>query len=102
MRRSNDYEKDLVPQRAKLMQTLQIRDSLDWAGQMLVYHVEFGLLCGLNGRNHTRLLPVVILMSSNEDRDRLDGYGLGATTTCASPLTLASSLMQFGISDVIG
>jgi hypothetical protein len=46
MRRSNDYEKDLVPQRAKLMQTLQIRDSLDWAELVPVYHVEFGLLCG--------------------------------------------------------
>ena len=34
----------------------------------------------------TRLLPVVILTSSNEDRDRLDGYGLGANSYVRKPV----------------
>jgi two-component system, response regulator len=33
-----------------------------------------------------RLLPVVILTSSNEDRDRLNGYGLGANSYVRKPV----------------
>src|SRR5258708_1883371 len=32
----------------------------------------------LRGNERTKLLPVVILTSSNEEQDRLSGYGLGA------------------------
>ena len=34
----------------------------------------------------TRLLPVVILTSSNEDRDRINGYGLGANSYVRKPV----------------
>lgn len=35
---------------------------------------------------HTRLLPVVILTSSNEEEDRLEGYGLGANSYVRKPV----------------
>ncbi len=34
----------------------------------------------------TRLLPVVILTSSNEDHDRINGYGLGANSYVRKPV----------------
>lgn len=34
----------------------------------------------------TRLLPVVILTTSNEDQDRLQGYGLGANSYVRKPV----------------
>ena len=34
----------------------------------------------------TRLLPVVVLTSSNEDRDRLESYGLGANSYIRKPV----------------
>jgi two-component system, response regulator len=34
----------------------------------------------------TKLLPVVILTSSNEDQDRMDGYGLGANSYVRKPV----------------
>ncbi len=34
----------------------------------------------------TRLLSVVILRSSSEDRDRLNGYGLGANSFVRKPV----------------
>ena len=34
----------------------------------------------------TRLLPVVILTSSNEDRDRIEGYPLGANSYVRKPV----------------
>jgi CheY-like chemotaxis protein len=37
----------------------------------------------------TRLLPVVILTSSNEDRDRIDGYSLGANSYVRKPVDFA-------------
>jgi two-component system, response regulator len=36
--------------------------------------------------NRTRLLPVVILTSSNEEQDRIDGYGLGANSYVRKPV----------------
>jgi CheY-like chemotaxis protein len=37
----------------------------------------------------TRLLPVVILTSSNEDQDRLQGYSLGANSFVRKPVEFA-------------
>lgn len=34
----------------------------------------------------TRLLPVVILTSSNEEKDRVDGYGLGCNSYVRKPV----------------
>jgi two-component system response regulator len=36
--------------------------------------------------DRTKLLPIVILTSSNEERDRIDGYGLGANSYVRKPV----------------
>lgn len=40
----------------------------------------------VRGDPRTRLLPVVILTSSNEDRDRIEGYSLGANSYVRKPV----------------
>lgn len=40
----------------------------------------------IRGDERTRLLPVVILTSSNEDRDRIEGYTLGANSYVRKPV----------------
>jgi len=40
----------------------------------------------LRANELTRLLPVVILTTSNEDRDRTNGYGLGANSYVRKPI----------------
>ena len=40
----------------------------------------------LRADERTRFLPVVILTSSNEERDRIDGYKLGANSYVRKPL----------------
>ena len=40
----------------------------------------------LRANEHTRLLPVVILTSSNEEQDRVNGYGLGANSYVRKPI----------------
>jgi two-component system, response regulator len=49
---------------------------------------------------HTKLLPVVILTSSNEERDRLKGYGLGANSYVRKPVDFAEfvdAVRQLGL-----
>ena len=48
----------------------------------------------------TRWLPIVILTSSNEDRDRADGYSLGANSYVRKPVEFtefASAVHQLGV-----
>lgn len=40
----------------------------------------------MRANERTRLLPVVVLTSSNEDRDRLESYGLGANSYVRKPV----------------
>jgi two-component system response regulator len=45
-----------------------------------------GVLRRLRADERTRLLPVVILTSSNEEHDRVNGYGLGANSYVRKPV----------------
>jgi two-component system, response regulator len=45
-----------------------------------------GVLRRLRADDRTKLLPVVILTSSNEEQDRIDGYGLGANSYVRKPV----------------
>jgi two-component system, response regulator len=50
--------------------------------------------------NRTRLLPVVILTSSNEEQDRIDGYGLGANSYVRKPVDFTQFMeaaLQLGL-----
>ncbi len=40
----------------------------------------------LRNLEHTKLLPVVVLTSSNEERDRIESYGLGANSYVRKPV----------------
>ncbi|MBI4392741.1 MAG: response regulator [Euryarchaeota archaeon] len=54
----------------------------------------------LRSDERTRLLPVVILTSSNEERDLLDGYGLGANSYVRKPINFndfAEAVRQLGL-----
>ncbi|HEY2461769.1 MAG TPA: response regulator [Candidatus Acidoferrum sp.] len=45
-----------------------------------------GLLRLVRDAEHTKLLPVVILTSSNEEQDRINGYSLGANSYVRKPV----------------
>jgi two-component system response regulator len=45
-----------------------------------------GVLRRLRGDDRTKLLPVVILTSSNEEQDRMSSYGLGANSYVRKPV----------------
>ena len=40
----------------------------------------------MRGNERTKLLPVVILTSSNEEQDRINGYGFGANSYVRKPV----------------
>ena len=46
----------------------------------------FEVLRRLRADARTKLLPIVILTTSNEEQDRLDGYGLGANSFVRKPV----------------
>jgi two-component system response regulator len=45
----------------------------------------FDVLRAMRSDERTKLVPVVILTSSNEERDRINGYGLGANSYVRKP-----------------
>jgi two-component system response regulator len=54
----------------------------------------------LRAAPQTKLLPVVILTSSNEERDLLEGYGLGANSYVRKPVDFAEfveAVRQLGL-----
>jgi two-component system response regulator len=54
----------------------------------------------IRGDERTRLLPVVILTTSVEDRDRLQGYRLGANSYVRKPVDFvefAQAVVQLGL-----
>ena len=54
----------------------------------------------LRSDGRTRLLPVVILTSSNEDQDRIESYGLGANSYVRKPVDFAQfieAVRQLGL-----
>lgn len=54
----------------------------------------------LRNDERTRMLPVVILTSSNEEQDRLSGYGLGANSYVRKPVNVdafVNAVAQLGL-----
>lgn len=54
----------------------------------------------IRGDDRTRLLPVVILTTSVEDKDRLQGYSLGANSYVRKPVDFnefAQAVVQLGL-----
>lgn len=59
-----------------------------------------GVLRRLRADARTRLLPVVILTSSTEERDRIEGYKLGANSYVRKPVDFgqfAQAVQQLGL-----
>ena len=59
-----------------------------------------GVLRRLRADDRTKLLPVVILTSSNEEQDRINGYGLGANSYVRKPVdfdAFVSATAQLGL-----
>ncbi|MBI5629318.1 MAG: response regulator [Elusimicrobia bacterium] len=58
------------------------------------------VLSRLRGDKRTKLLPIVILTSSKEEQDRLNGYSLGANSYIRKPVDFtefASAVAQLGL-----
>jgi CheY-like chemotaxis protein len=58
------------------------------------------VLARIRGNERTRLLPVVILTTSTEDKDRLNGYRLGANSYVRKPvdfIQFAEAVAQLGL-----
>ncbi len=54
----------------------------------------------MRANERTHLVPVVILTSSNEERDRIAGYGLGANSYVRKPVDFSQfvdSVRQLGL-----
>ncbi len=56
----------------------------------------FGVLRRLRAAAHTRYLPVVILTSSSEQEDILQGYGLGANSYIRKPVDFDEFIKTIG------
>ncbi len=58
------------------------------------------LLQKIRADARTKLIPVVVLTNSNEDRDKLESYGLGANSYVRKPVTYArfmEAVQQLGL-----
>jgi CheY-like chemotaxis protein len=54
----------------------------------------------VRAHGRTRLLPIVILTSSNEEQDRIDSYGMGANSYVRKPVDFAQfieAVRQLGL-----
>lgn len=59
-----------------------------------------GVLRRIRSDERTKLLPVVILTSSNEEQDRINGYGLGANSYVRKPVDFdqfVAAALQLGL-----
>jgi len=56
----------------------------------------FGVLKRLRANEHTKFLPVVILTSSAEQEDILNGYGLGANSYVRKPIDFDEFIKTVG------
>lgn len=60
----------------------------------------FDVLRAMRADERTKLLPVVILTSSNEEQDRINGYGLGANSYIRKPVEFGAfieAVKQLGL-----
>ncbi|MGH9736902.1 MAG: response regulator [Candidatus Acidiferrales bacterium] len=60
----------------------------------------FDVLRAIRADERTKLLPVVILTTSNEEQDRINGYGLGANSYIRKPVEFGSfieAVKQLGL-----
>jgi len=56
----------------------------------------FEVLRRLRAEERTKLLPVVILTTSNEEKDRLNSYGLGANSFVRKPVEFGQFIEAVG------
>jgi len=56
----------------------------------------FEVLRRLRATDQTKFLPVVILTTSNEDQDRIKGYGLGANSFVRKPVEFDKFIEAIG------
>lgn len=87
-------------------EALQIVFSLDPLPCVVLLDLKLPKVDGLDvlrqirGNDHTRLLPVVILTSSSEDRDIIESYSLGANSYVQKPVEFepfSEAIRQLGL-----
>jgi CheY-like chemotaxis protein len=55
------------------------------------------VLTRVRAEPQTKLLPVVMLTSSDDDRDRLNSYGIGANSFVSKPLEFSEFMTSVGL-----
>jgi CheY-like chemotaxis protein len=77
------------------------QDAIDWLEATGPY-ASRDVLRRLRASPRTAIVPVVILTSSNEERDRASGTSAARTRTCKSPSTSAHSSTRCASWECIG